>query len=60
MNAIERKVNQSRRRTYIVQLHTSDRYFKSDTSEVGAVLGLLSKNLDAETSFDTFRYKLKD
>ena len=42
-----------------MQLHTVHRYFKSDTTEVGAVLGLLYKEIDIGTYFDRFREKIK-
>ena len=42
-----------------MQLNTPHRYFKGETSELGAVLGLLSKELDIGTAFDNFREKLK-
>ena len=42
METGNRRGNQSRRRTELVQLHTVNRYFKGDTPELGAVLRLLS------------------
>ena len=35
------------------------KYFKGDTPEVGALLGLLYKKLDIGTAFEKFREKLK-
>ena len=46
-------------RTEIVQLHTTHRYFKGDTPEVGNVLGLMSKTLYIGATFENccvFRY----
>ena len=59
MNTGNRRGNHIRRRTELVQLNTPHRYFKGETSELGAVLGLLSKELDIGTAFDNFREKLK-
>ena len=42
-----------------MHLHTTNRYFMGDTSEVGAVLGLLSKKIDIGTDFENFREKLR-
>ena len=47
------------RRKKLVHIYTPQIYFKSDSPEVGAVLGLLSEKLDIETFFDKFREKLK-
>ena len=41
-----------------MQLHIAHRYFKGDTPEVGAVLGLLAKKIDIGTTFDKFIEKL--
>ena len=42
-----------------MKLHTVHRYFKGCTPEVGAVLGLLSENLDIGTAFGKFTDNLK-
>ena len=42
-----------------MQIHTADIYFKGDTPEAGAVLGLMSEKLYIGTDFDKFREKLK-
>ena len=54
-----RRVNHSRGRIELVQLHTANRYFRGNTPEVGAVLGLLSKTFDIGAAFDNFGEKLK-
>ena len=42
-----------------MQIHTAHRYFKGDTPELRAVIGLLSKVLYIRTAVDKFRVKLK-
>ena len=42
-----------------MQLHIEHRYFKGDTPEVGAVLGLLSEKLYIGTDFGKLIEKLK-
>ena len=52
MNAGNRRVNHIQRSKELVQISIAHRYFKGDTLELGAVLGLLSKKLDIGTYFD--------
>ena len=52
-------VNQICRWKELIQLHKEHKYFKGDTPEVGALLGLLYKKLDIGTAFEKFREKLK-
>ena len=59
MNTGKRRVNQIRRRTELVHLHTANTHFKGDTSVVGAVLDLMYKKLDIGTSLKKFIDRLK-
>ena len=58
-NSVNIILNQIHGSTELMQLHTAHRYFKGDTPAVGAVLGLLSKNIYIGTAFDKFREKPK-
>ena len=42
-----------------MQIHTVNIYFKGDTLEVGAILGLMPNHLYIGTDFGNFREKLK-
>ena len=58
-NIANRTGIQRHRKTELVQLNPDHIYFKGDTPEVGAVLGLMSEKLDIGTDFDKFREKQK-
>ena len=54
-----RKGGHIHRSMELVHLHKLHKYFKGDKSEVGAVLGLLTKTIYTGTDFEMLRYNLK-